>query len=405
MPAYRGTRFPRGTTVADKPLSSIPLSGANEPQEIPALPRQNWFAALRPFLDKSPAPGEPGYSQDIRRDIADAIEQGARPAEKTTVSSHDPHTDYNSIADRIYIEGWVLALTFGAVEEWRAGRMATAFLCAVMSAFCQFVVIRWSAWIKTHPNNPALRSLNVIATDARWWVATLMVFIAYLAFSPFVEQQRWPFTVTLPGTPSASDVAKAIAPVLSERDTALVNLASVTKERDDLRHQLEIARPPQMPTGLLNELYSDTIRQDQLRRFMVPDLDRQIGVIANTSKTYLGLLVTKDMQTEPNWRIDTSLGNWYSQFTMARDQVEQLANRYFPNSGIHFRLTRDEFGPVEGEEACGTNVSCTQDYRNAFREVKAAKDGAAALRKVVDKELSRIDDSLNGHPIPGNKSP
>jgi hypothetical protein len=102
------------------------------------------------------------------------------------MSGHETHADYNAIADRIYIEGWALALIFGAVDQALSGSWLAAILCAIMSAFCQFVVIRWSAWIKAHPDNSLLRTLNQIARDARWWVVTLMVFMAYLALSPHV---------------------------------------------------------------------------------------------------------------------------------------------------------------------------------------------------------------------------
>ena len=109
------------------------------------------------------------------------------------MSSHDPHADYNAIADRVYIEGWALALIFGAVDQGLAHQWPAAGLCAVMSAFCQFVVIRWTAWIRTHPDNALLKSLNTIATSAGWWVVTLIVFFLYLTFSNYAQHPRLPF--------------------------------------------------------------------------------------------------------------------------------------------------------------------------------------------------------------------
>src|ERR1700733_2552123 len=117
-------------------------------------------------------------------------------------SGADAGTDYNSIADRIYIEGWALALTFAAVERWLSGEHVASIGCAIMSAICQFVVIRWATWIKTHPDNRLLRSLNGVATNAGWWVATLMVFLGYLALSPYM-QGYWP------KGPSAEEIATA----------------------------------------------------------------------------------------------------------------------------------------------------------------------------------------------------
>jgi hypothetical protein len=100
--------------------------------------------------------------------------------------------DYNTIADRIYIEGWGLAFTFGAVDQALVGSWSSATACAALSAFCQFVVIQWSAWVRRHPQNQLLRSLNMLATDARWWVATCMVVLLTITLSPLVQQGRWP---------------------------------------------------------------------------------------------------------------------------------------------------------------------------------------------------------------------
>jgi hypothetical protein len=113
-------------------------------------------------------------------------------------SGADSGTDYNSIADRIYIEGWALALTFAAVEQYLAGSLPAAAGCAVMSAVCQFVVIRWAAWIKSHPDNRFLRTLNGVGTNAIWWVITLSIFLGYLALSPYVQEHRWPFAAQVP---------------------------------------------------------------------------------------------------------------------------------------------------------------------------------------------------------------
>jgi hypothetical protein len=126
------------------------------------------------------------------------------------MSSHDSAADYNAIADRIYIEGWALALIFGAVDQALVRSWGAAVACGVMSAICQFIVIRWAAWIKTHPENPLLRSLNAVATNAGWWVATAMVFVAYLALSNVGP--RWLERQNLP--PSADEIAAAVVRAL-----------------------------------------------------------------------------------------------------------------------------------------------------------------------------------------------
>jgi hypothetical protein len=95
------------------------------------------------------------------------------------------------IATRVYFEGWVLALTFATQEEARAGRWGYAVACFLIGAFLQLVVIRWD-WIRRNPRL-ATTARNV-ATDARWWVGTLILFLVFLAFSPYVEQARWPYS-------------------------------------------------------------------------------------------------------------------------------------------------------------------------------------------------------------------
>jgi hypothetical protein len=124
----------------------------------------------------------------------------------TTTDTRTPWiTDF---LDRAYFEGWALALTFGTVEEARAGRLGYAVACAVMSALCQFVVVRWG-WLKHNANPRFVATTHKIVTDARWWISTLMVFLAFLALSPYVEQGRWPFSQTA----TTLGVASSIAPV------------------------------------------------------------------------------------------------------------------------------------------------------------------------------------------------
>lgn len=36
-----------------------------------------------------------------------------------------------------------------------------------------------------------------VATDFRWWVGAVISIFAFLTFSPFVEQHRWPFTAVI----------------------------------------------------------------------------------------------------------------------------------------------------------------------------------------------------------------
>jgi hypothetical protein len=126
----------------------------------------------------------------------------------------DPGVDYNAIADRVYIEGWALGLIFGAVDQGLAGSWWPAGLCAVLSAVLQFVVIRWSAWLKAHPENKLIVSVRAITSQARWWIATLAFFLLLIFLSPFVE--RWPFAArfSTAHSQSADEIAAAVVRAL-----------------------------------------------------------------------------------------------------------------------------------------------------------------------------------------------
>ena len=122
---------------------------------------------------------------------------------------HDAGADYNAIADRIYIEGWALAFMFGAVDQGLAAAWWQAGLCAILSAFLQFVVIRWSSWLKAHPDNDLIKSIHNIIVQPKWWIATLSCFLLIIFLSPYVEQQRFPFSSWVRG-PSATEIADAV---------------------------------------------------------------------------------------------------------------------------------------------------------------------------------------------------
>jgi hypothetical protein len=98
------------------------------------------------------------------------------------------------LLERAYIEGWVLALTFGAEEELRAGHVGLGLVLVIMTLVGQAIVIKW-AMIKTRlaPTFPRFFiTFNSLASDARWWVVTLMILLVVVTLSPFIEQHRLP---------------------------------------------------------------------------------------------------------------------------------------------------------------------------------------------------------------------
>jgi hypothetical protein len=110
--------------------------------------------------------------------------------------SHAPPTNDPLLLERAYIEGWVLALTFGAEEELRAANVGTGLLVSAMSIIGQIIVIKWPklrARIAERTPN-FTDKFSALVSDPRWWVATLAIFLMFLALSPYIQQRRWPFS-------------------------------------------------------------------------------------------------------------------------------------------------------------------------------------------------------------------
>jgi hypothetical protein len=232
-----------------KPRATLPSDG------VPSIPRKNWNADLPGSM---PVVGNPGLYAGgetwVDRDYRETPERKLTK-EKAAVSSHNPHAEYNAIADRVYIEGWALALTFAAVEEGRAHAWGVAALCAVLSALCQFAVIRWTAWLKAHPENKLLRGLNALATDVRWWIVTLIALLAFVALSPYVEQQRWPFAWQFTAPLSPVETTFTQRQVDEKIADAIKLLKSQLEETAPLKAQLNEANEK------LQNLRQNTTRQ------------------------------------------------------------------------------------------------------------------------------------------------
>lgn len=126
--------------------------------------------------------------------------------------STDPNVDYAAIADRVYIEGWALALTFGAVDQWNGGRWISTVVCGVLSAVLQFAVIKWSAWLKANPDNRLFAKLHDLIPNPLVWIATMAFFLMFISLSPFVQENRLPFASLFSAktVPSADEIAEAV---------------------------------------------------------------------------------------------------------------------------------------------------------------------------------------------------
>ena len=208
-------------------------------------------------------------STSLRQDIANAIEQRERSAEKEPMA-HPPPTNDPLLLERAYIEGWVLALTFGAEEELRAGHIVTGLVVLAVSIIGQIVVIRWpKIRARIAVRTPVFTDkFSHLVSDPRWWVVTLMVFMGYLALSPYVQQQRWPFSTVFHEPPTAEEMAKAIAPLQRQLDAANMIIA-------DLREKISRLQPTSSASGNQPPISSSINWQTNLSAWMGGDKDGQ----------------------------------------------------------------------------------------------------------------------------------
>jgi hypothetical protein len=145
VPLYRGTRFPGWTTVADDHKRTawwLRFAGLPQRNSNADAPDRLTVAGSQPSRPGSaPGPGEPGYSQDVRRDLGHAWEQHTREAEARIVAGHSQSTGNRSLADLTYTG--ILVLCAAVVEfavlryiegipEWLVGVSAVAAI--VMAA-------------------------------------------------------------------------------------------------------------------------------------------------------------------------------------------------------------------------------------------------------------------------------
>jgi hypothetical protein len=133
--------------------------------------------------------------------------------------------------------------------EWLSSLASFALMVGLTA-----MLLHWKSWLA--------------AVNPNWLAGAVTVVLAAIILSPFIEQGRWPFSVWFQsGSPSAThdpptaeDIAKATAPIRVERDKAISDLATATKDRDDLKRENDALRQsasrqtaPQSPQGSLSD--------------------------------------------------------------------------------------------------------------------------------------------------------
>jgi hypothetical protein len=233
-----------------KEFSSILPSASNYPLDAggnPILPQQQslgtGWGSERPFrtievgggaVAHVPGPGEPRYSQE---DIANAADQSERSSGNTVMAEGGalPRTWKEAIP---YVVWVVLILGFGLElvaslvrGEWLHFIVSFVGLVGLMAAALHWNKIK--SWAQdTNPN---------------WvWGAFALLLLA-LIFSPFIEQQRWPFSRVFHDPPSPAEIAKAKAPLLTQIMQMQAAMDEVTRERDELQRQIASSQQGRAP--------------------------------------------------------------------------------------------------------------------------------------------------------------
>ena len=137
------------------------------------------------------------------------------------------------------------------------GSYLGGFALLVLSAFFYWSQYKW-VWIKTKISEQSLSTINVVATDARWWFGLLGIFLLAAIFSPFIEQHRWPFFDWFQTPPSreqqvADEIAKATAPLNAQIAILKQQLRDAQQTRQAPAGPPQQTTPQAPPTKLSSE--------------------------------------------------------------------------------------------------------------------------------------------------------
>jgi hypothetical protein len=197
------------------------------------------------------------YSERLRGDIANAIEQNAKPGEPQPAPA--PSIGIKSLRQRLWhyadhavlglfeLLGLLFGLPFGddLYQDKPVSNLHWVYLvigCLFAAGGPMFPLTREVRWLPQW----VAPSISGAARDARVWIAVLLLFFLYGVAPDIYQRATKPIAVTgaigaMPiGTTSVDEaVAQATKRISSERDEAVQSGARMAKERDDAVRQLE----------------------------------------------------------------------------------------------------------------------------------------------------------------------
>ena len=158
-----------------------------------------------------------------------------------------PDTPDKAIQAYLSMLAWI-AILEGVSMILHGENYPIAISAVVVGTMLFLAAYKWDA-LKARINEHLVESLGRTATDARWWIAAMMLAMIVVVFSPYVEQRRWPFTqqqdvsltpTVVHGPPSAEDIEKATTPIRAELNAAKQRAqnfaAQLTAAQEDAAH-------------------------------------------------------------------------------------------------------------------------------------------------------------------------
>lgn len=237
-------------------------------------------------------------------------------------------------AARVLIGWFAGGLAFQSVETFASGSgwLSLGYgIAAVVVAIGDYKL----KWLLSQ--SPRLtKTVNVVATDARWWVGIGLVSLLMISLSPFIEQKRLPFLARLEATQANDVVARKDYELLGDK------LAAMTTERDDLKQRAERA---DQKIAIIQQEIQDTKSQ-------IADLDKLNEKLNNSHN---------DMVENLRKQLDI--------VSHERDQLnQQLAATQSQLQAAHLR---------GGLAACAAKIVVAQRPGDRRRERSCSRDGLA----------------------------
>jgi hypothetical protein len=191
-------------------------------------------------IPSSPGPGEPGYSQDLRRDISSAIEQSERSSERAVSEPPPPQTADNAVRAFILLFALGFVLRGIDVMDHDMPNAIQKWVIAAILSIADYFYVPIRTALGTRFSNTAAS----VATDFRWWAAALTVILLGMSLSPYVEQRRWPFAwqIGAVGQPKQATVSTPIELPKPLGGQTIITGAQLVERVDDLQSQLDTTK-------------------------------------------------------------------------------------------------------------------------------------------------------------------